>query len=79
MPIGKRTLIDLPGWANKFPVGHKKSGSNIAAEQAAKNPIMNDRLLWAASVGYRKVIKQKFSKISYRIVSWSKAHSHETV
>lgn len=35
---------------------------------------MNDRLLWAASVGYRKVIKQKFLKISYRIVSWSKAH-----
>lgn len=35
---------------------------------------MNDRLLWAASVRYRKVIKQKFSKISYRIVSWSKAH-----
>lgn len=35
---------------------------------------MNGNLLMAASVSYRQIIKQKYSKISYRIVSWNKAH-----
>lgn len=74
MPIGKRTLNDLPCRPTKFPTGRKKSGSKIADENGDKNPVMNDGLL----VGGFCLLPSRSHKtkvfeniISYRILEQS--------